>query len=680
MDRTLPDDESSFVGRGDELALIRRELSAAGLVTLTGPGGVGKTRLARRVAATEAPGGWEGIAWADLAPLGNAGHLAATVADALDLQDHTPRMPTEAIRGWVGPRRVLLVLDSCEHLLAGCRDLVDALLAECPNLRVLATSREPLRTGAESVVRVEPPASTDEALALFADRAQAAGHPLRGDEERRLATALCDGLDRLPLALELAAAQLRIMPLPELCLGPRAAVDLPTSTRRTGLPRHAALRTTIGWSHELCTPVERLLWARLSYLPGRFDAHTARAVARGGPLTADRMGDALAALCDKSVVSERAGTYLMLDTVREYGRMWLAELGETEPTADRHAEHVLAETHRAHTEWFGPRQRDWYGRISFLHADVRLAADRLLTTDPVRALRMVGHLTFFWVCSGYLYEARQYLERAFAQVPKDCPAEIRTQGLWSLGVARTLQGDPEAARALEAQCRRAALDSGDLVGLAAAAYLRGLLHLLEGRPLSALTVVDEALRTIGTPGEGRPAAASAMCRLVRVFALTATGSHDRARREALDLRGVCVAAQEYWTRSYLDHQLALIALMEGHAKDAVEHARSVLAAKRFIGDDFGIAMAMDVLALAQCDAGEDRSAAYAFGAALRYWASVGHPQRGTPEMALLRDECEARLAGRLGETEYAGVLEKAAGLDARALLAWASVGGPPPGE
>ncbi|MEU9731376.1 NB-ARC domain-containing protein [Streptomyces sp. NPDC048002] len=680
MDRTLPDDEGSFVGRVEELASIRSELSAAGLVTLTGPGGVGKTRLARRIAATDAPGAWDGVAWADLAPLRNAELLAATVADALDLQDHTPRMPTEAICGWVGPRRILLVLDSCEHLLTECAGLVDALLTACPNLRVLATSRAPLRGGAESIVRVEPPASTDEALALFADRAHAAGHPLRTNEERRLATGLCDGLDRLPLALELAAAQLRIMPLPELCLGPRAAVDLPPMTARTELPRHAALRTTIGWSHELCTPVERLLWARLSYFPGRFDEHMAREVARGGPLTHDRVADALAALRDKSVVSERDGTYRMLDTVREYGRMWLAELGEEDRIADRHAAHVLSETRTAHAEWFGPRQRDWYGRVSFLHADVRLAADHLLTTDPVAALRMIGHLTFFWVCSGYLYEARQYLERAFAMLPGDCPAEIRTQGLWSLGLARTLQGEPEAAKALELQCRQAALDSGDPTGLGAAAYLRGLLHLLEGRPLSALTVVDEALLTLGTPREGRPAAASAMCRLVRVFALTATGSQDQARREALALRGVCVGSQEYWTRSYLDHQLALIALMEGHAKDAVDHARSMLAAKRHIGDDFGIAMAMDVLALAQCDTGEDWAAAYAFGAALRYWASVGHPQRGTPEIALLRDECEARLVSRLGETEYAGVLEKAASLDARELLVWAAGGSPLPGE
>ncbi|MFC8359024.1 ATP-binding protein [Streptomyces griseorubiginosus] len=683
MVRMIPDEESSFVGRTAELRSIRGALAKHRLVTLTGPGGVGKTRIALRIAAEATAaveeGVEKGLAWADLASLLNPELLAATVADCLGLSDHTPRMPADAVCAWLGARRVLLVLDSCEHLLDDCRALVADLLTACPNLRVLITSREPLRLPAETVVRIDPPASTAEALALFEDRAASAGHPIADAEERRLAAELCDGLERLPLALELAAAALRSTTLADLSLGPRAVVDLPPEMGRAAPLRHAALRTTIGWSHELCTPPERLLWARLSYLPGRFDGRTARAVACGGPLPPDDVEQGLRALRDKSVLTERDGTYRMLDCVREYGRMWLGELGETGRIAQRHAEHMLAETRGAHEEWFGPAQRRWYERLSFLHADIRLAADHLLRTDPVAVLEMIGYVTFFWVCSGYLYEARQYLERAMALVPETTPDDVLVQGLWSLGLTRTLQGEHAVARPVAIACRRRAARSGyDAEGLARSAYLDGVLHLLEGRPLAAQSIVEETWRTVGTPPPGATTATTALCRLVTVFALTATGRLVEARQEALALREICAASDEYWTRSYLDHQLALIALLEGRTEDAVGHARAVLSAKRHIGDAFGIAMALDVLAIALCDRGEDRAAAHAMGAGLRYWETVGHPQRGTPELASLRDDCEERLVRRMGRTGYDSAVDEAARRDARALLTWAAHGGPLP--
>ncbi|GAB2926153.1 ATP-binding protein [Streptomyces heilongjiangensis] len=697
MERMIADEESSFVGRSRELALIGEALRAGRLVTLTGPGGAGKTRLARRAGALGTVAAEDGVAWADLSPLRDPGLLAATVADALGLSDHTPRPPAEAVCAWVGSRRMLLVLDSCEHLTAECRDLVGDLLTACPHLRVLATSREPLRVATEAVVRIGPLASSHEALALFADRAAAAGSPLRDAGERRLATMVCDRLDRLPLALELAAALLRSMPLAELHARPRAAVDLPPKPRRTAPPRHAepprhtepprqaapprhgGLRTTIGWSHELCTPQERLLWARLSFLPGPFDGTTAWQVACGSPLSPDGVRRTLAALCDKSIVMEQRGTYRMLDTVREYGRMWLSELGEEHTIAIRHAEHVFAEIRRAHQEWLGPAQRTWYRRVAVLHADIRLATEHFLRTDPRAALELIGHYTFFWVCSGFLYEARQYLERAIELLPEEERRnEAWVRGLWSLGLTQTLQGDYDAARATAVACTRAARAARDTEELGRAAYLEGVLHLLEGRPLAASAVADAALsgRAAGYP-DG-PTAATVLCRLVRVFALTGSGRLDEARHEALRLRAVCVEVEEYWTRSYVDHQLALIAVLEGRAADAVRHARAVLDAKRHIGDAFGVAMALDVLAIALSETGDARAAAHAFGAALRFWERVGHPQRGTPEMASLRDDCEERLVHTLGREAYTRALRQTTRYDARTLMTWASQGGPLP--
>ncbi|MET9082992.1 hypothetical protein ABZX77_14035 [Streptomyces sp. NPDC004237] len=191
---------------------------------------------------------------------------------------------------------------------------------------------------------------------------------------------------------------------------------------------------------------------------------------------------------------------------RGRGRRWLAAPGETATVADRHAGHVRAETRRAHAEWFGPARRGWYRRIAFLHSDLRLAADHLLATDPAAALELIGHVTFFWVCSGYLYETRQYLELAIRLVPDAGPDESRVQALWSLGLTRTLQGDHGPARETAVACRRAAAAALDAEGLARAAYLQGLLHLLEGRPLAALTVVEGRCgrRTAGTPRARRP--------------------------------------------------------------------------------------------------------------------------------------------------------------------------------
>ncbi|MFF4910057.1 ATP-binding protein [Streptomyces sp. NPDC001260] len=673
----LWDDETSFIGRSEELDLIGRTMSRSRLVTLTGTGGVGKTRLAARVTTRQQPHTEREVAWADLSPLLNPQLLAATVADALGLSDHTPRLPTEAICAWVGDHRILLVLDSCEHLLAECRDLTGDLLTACPNLRILATSREPLRVQGETVVEIEPLSSAQDAVALFADRAAAAGSPLKDESDHQMAASLCDHLERLPLALELAAAQLRGMSLSELCAGPLAAVDLPPVAAHTPRPtRHAALRTTIGWSHELCTPLERLLWARLSFLPGSFDATTAWQVASGGPLSPSRVAHTLTSLCDKSVVVQRGGTYRMLDSVRQYGRMWLHELDGEQDLARRHAEHVLAQTRQAHLEWFGPAQRGWYQRLEFLHADIRLAADHFLATDPAAALELIGNVTLFWVCSGYLYEARRYLELATATAAEEGHDDIWVQGLWSLGLTLTLQGEHEAAQLVAADCRTAAAAARDSEGLARAAYVDGLLRLLQGRPLAAAQVVEPVT------ADSRPdrlTGATAMCRLVHVFALTGSGHLADARQEAVELRDICRASDEYWTRSYAEHQLALISFLEGRTQDAVDHARAALDAKRHIGDAFGIAMIMDLLAISLTDTGDHHAAAYAFGAAAHLWETVGHPQRGTPELASLRDACEGTLMDAMGERAYDHICRQAATCDRQTLVSWAARGGHPPG-
>ncbi|EDY53286.1 protein kinase/transcriptional regulator, partial [Streptomyces clavuligerus] len=584
----LPEDTTGFVGRDDELTLLDRALARHRLITLVGCGGVGKSRLALRAARRVREAFRDGVAWAELAPLQGARLLVATVSDACDLSDHTPRTPVDALCEWLADKQILLVLDSCEHLLAPCRDLVGDLLTVVPGLTVLSTGREPLDLHLERVIEVEPlPEDGPEARELLRQR-MASARPEPGPYDPVTAARICRRLEGIPLALELAAGQAartgtaavaeRLASRFEVLRADEGAVVRPE--------RHRTMMTTIGWSHELCTPLERLLWARLTVFRSAFDEGSARAVCAGGPLPAERIGPLLDRLCAASVISAvkvSGGVgirYRMLDTIREYGRIWLRELAEESPVADRHAGHFLGLAERADAAWLGPEQAHWYRVLDGAHTDLCTALDHLLTAAPGRALRLMGLIGFFWSCCGHLHEARDHLEQILAVHPGNGPD--RTRALWALGVAVTLQGEYGTARRIGAACARSARRTGAVEGLLAAAYLRGLIALLTGRPLDADRIAAGALRS--AVRDPFSSADGLRCHLVRVFALTGLGRLPEARERARWLRAGCAARGESWTRAYLDYQLSLIALFSGEPAEAAGHARAMLAGKQGIGD------------------------------------------------------------------------------------------------
>lgn len=721
----LPEETSSFVGRRAELARLETALATRRMTTLIGPGGVGKTRLAVRAARAAADRYPDGAWWADLSPLYDDALLLPTVSDAVGLADHTLRMPVEALCEWLSDKRLLLVLDSAEHLRAPCSHLLAELLTTSPGLTVLVTSRQPLGTRGEHAVRIQPlPVDgAPDALQLFEDRLRA-GDPRAGLDapgDRAAAADICRRLEGIPLAIELAAAGIGRHTVAQLATRIGTRFDAPvdaedlTASRLDLLAddslwprRHRTLRTTIGWSHELCTPLERLLWARLTLLRTDFDEETAREVCTGGPLTPHEVDRALQGLVAQSVVQRDGTRYRMLDTLREYGRMWLAELGEERAAADRHARSFLGLARRAHEGWTGPDQITWYHTIADTHLDLCAALDHLLAHDVAGAQEMAGRVGFFWACCGHLSEARGYAQRALEAGPVEGPHRTRLQ--WVLGVAALLQGDFATAEKYGALCTAIALYDHDDEGMLGATYLSGLTQLMNGEPAAALEAAERVLRmtetappdggpdgrratatdcatdttsepgasesgacepTVSESGACEPGASESggdsaplesahrlRCRLITVFALTALGRLSESGRAAAALRRACERGGEYWTRSYADYQLALIALLQGRPEASAAHARAMLAGKHRLRDSFGIALGLDILAAAIAAQGAGAQAARVYGTGHAYWRMVGHPQRGTPELVPVREACELQARAAVGDEAYQRAFER----------------------
>ncbi|MFJ2207743.1 MULTISPECIES: ATP-binding protein [Streptomyces] len=699
----LPEETSSFVGRRAELARLETALTTRRMTTLIGPGGVGKTRLAVRAARAAADRYPDGAWWADLSPLYDDALLLPTVSDAVGLADHTLRMPVEALCEWLSDKNLLLVLDSAEHLRGPCSHLLAELITTSPGLTVLVTSRQPLGTRGEHVVRIQPlPVDgAPDALQLFEDRLRA-GDPRAGLEapgDRAAAADICRRLEGIPLAIELAAAGIGRHTVAQLATRIGTRFDAPvdaedlTASRLDLLAddslwprRHRTLRTTIGWSHELCTPLERLLWARLTLLRTDFDEEVAREVCTGGPLTPHEVDRALQGLVAQSVVQRDGTRYRMLDTLREYGRMWLKELGEERAAADRHARSFLGLARRAHEGWTGPDQITWYHTIADTHLDLCAALDHLLAHDVAGAQEMAGRVGFFWACCGHLSEARGYAQRALDAGPVEGPHRTRLQ--WVLGVAALLQGDFATAEKYGALCTAIALYDHDDEGMLGATYLSGLTQLMNGEPAAALEAAERVLRMTETaPSDGaspepRTTAADTSeaaggsdadfdsdpapmesahrlrCRLITVFALTALGRLTESGRAAATLRRSCELGGEYWTRSYADYQLALIALLQGRPEDSATHARAMLAGKHRLRDSFGIALGLDILAAAIAAQGAGAQAARVYGTGHAYWRMVGHPQRGTPELGAVRETCEIQARAAVGDAAYQRAFER----------------------
>lgn len=442
---TIPESLTPLVGRDAELSDLTRLLAEHRFITLVGPGGVGKTRLALEVARAESAGLRFGGCLVELAPVGDPAGVRAAIASALDLPD--PSRLAEVI----GERDVLIVLDNCEHVIATAAEVAEDLLRHCPGLRLLATSREGLRVGGETIWPV-PPLATNDAVRLFVARAQAAGAQLElSDDHLAVIADICTRLDGLPLAIELAAVRTRAFPIKQISSRLNDRFRLLTGGSRTALPRQQTLRAVVDWSYELLFEDEQRVFERLAVFPGGCDLATAEAVCADEALAAPDLHDLIHALVEKSLVIAvprgDALRFTQLQTLAQYGREKLTERGEAEALRDAMSAHYARLCAESSAAYIGDRQRAWLTAIDHEQDNLRAALEWAVATDDAEtALTIAGGASWPHWLAGTLVEGRRWLDDAFA-CGGEASETTRALALTGRGLIEFLTGSQQRADA-----------------------------------------------------------------------------------------------------------------------------------------------------------------------------------------------------------------------------------------
>ncbi|WP_282702347.1 BTAD domain-containing putative transcriptional regulator [Streptomyces sp. CC219B] len=676
----LPSEMTTFIGRTAQLAEVRALLTPARVVTLTGVGGVGKTRLALRVAAELEPAFADGVRLADLAPLTDPELLGRAVAEALGLRDHSARPAVDTILDHLRDRRLLVVLDNCEHLVDDVAALVLRMARAAPGLRVLATSRQRLGIPGEHVLTVpsltvpDAPSPTrradgalcaqdgtaerSEAVRLFVDRAVAAAPEFRLTTRNRDAIAqLCRRLDGIPLAIELAAVRLSTMTADEILerLDDRfrllSAPYGPPSARY----QHT-LRRVVDWSYDLCTQQEQLLWSRLSVFSDGFDLEAAETVCAGEGIAREDVLNLLAGLVNKSIVAVNSSgdraRYSLLETVRQYGQQRLREQGGATKLRLRHSECYRMMAVRAGDEWCGPGEADWLIRLRTELPNFRTALDFCTTRqDRVDAgLEIAVNLarTRCWFFNSTLGEGRHWLERLLA-LPTDAPPPLVAGGLAMKAWIALCQGDNPSAEAFLAECRILASELPDGAAAPPVTFIEGAhAMLVRGDPRSCALLAEarDRFRAAGQRGDAHMA--------TMLWAMAEAFLGDRASaRAALDAYVVEAAESgAEWARTWAQWCTGLFELRHGTAERSPAHLREALGRQWGLGDSWGPVWGAETLAWAMAATGHHAQAARLLGAAHRLRQDTGVALIGLRPFHEAHVTTEHRVRQALGTREY----------------------------
>jgi predicted ATPase/DNA-binding SARP family transcriptional activator len=600
----LPVQLTRFIGREAEMAELVRLLSTTRLLTLTGAGGSGKTRLAREVVVCAARD-FTNIGWADLAPLTDAALVTEEIARSLRIPDRMGVPVVDAVIGAIGNEHVLIVLDNCEHVVDACAGVVELLLRGCPNLRVLATSREALGVSSETAWLVPPLAGSD-AMKLFVERAQASLPSFaQTDSNASALHDICRRLDGIPLAIELAAARVRVLSPEQIAQRLDDAFRLLTTGSRTSIPRHRTLRSTMDWSFALLSEREQTLMRRLSVFSGSFSLESAEDVCTGGNLEAEDILDGVAALVDKSLVVMEPGDgvarYRLLETVRQYGLEQITLHHELAAYKIRHAEHFLAFAERLGPHLVGGESKPGLvERMALEHDNLRAAA-AAVANDPARAedaLRFADALFWYWYGRGYWYgtgqfrEAREHIASALARATSASPA-LRQRALLANGLNAIAAGDYEDARVSLEESVALARELGDASSIALVLSKLGATHVMLGNIALAAELLDEAHEI---SRRLPPQVLQALVNFWRGWATLVRGDVDAARR--IFERGVELG-RTLPHRTVFGHNSTMLGRVElaaGNRDEAFARFTDAMRTHIDIGEGWGLQLDIEGLA------------------------------------------------------------------------------------
>ena len=635
----LPISSTSFIGRQKEMAEVRVLLNSNRLITLAGSGGTGKTRLSLQVAAevlAEFPdGAWQ----VELAPLSDPALVPKAVANALEVKETAGETIAQALASGIGAKRMLLLLDNCEHVIDAAAQLVHSLLRSCAELRIITTSREALGITGEVSYKVPslpvPDADkpqTPESVAafaaarLFVERAVAAKPDFVVTTQNAPALAsVCRRLDGMPLAIELAAARVRALPLEQIEARLDSRFRLLTGGSRIALPRQQTLRALIDWSYDLLKQPEQATLCRLSVFAGGWTLEAAEKVCGNDGIEEWEVLDLLSSLVDKSLVvfedTDAKPRYRLLETVRQYARDRLHESGQSEQWRNSHLAHFEALAEEAAAKLTGKEQPEWLDRLEGEKENLRAALE-WSEDDPSRAganLKLTGMLQQFWLIHGHFFEGRERLARALARDPGHDPG-MRARALNGAGNLAYAQADYSAARALHEESLALRRQLGDRNGIATSLNNLGSVTYYQGDWPATRALFEESLAIRRELGD-RVGVSSSLNNLGLLA--QKEGEHDVARPyllEALAMR------REIGDRGNLAGSLQNVGVMEflaGNFDAARTHWEESLVMRRELGDRAGAASTLQNLGRMALDQGDYITARELYGQRLAISLELG---------------------------------------------------------
>jgi non-specific serine/threonine protein kinase len=671
----LPAEVTSFVGRRRELADAKRALSKSRLLTLTGVGGVGKTRVAERLARDRRRAYPHGVWLVELGELRDPALLTQTVLTELGVRGQPSGDAQSVLIDALTSRQLLLVLDNCEHLLDEVAALSAALLRSCPDLQILATSRAPLRVVGEAVLAVPPMAAPEpdrsggvaglsryDSVALFTERAAAAVSDFALTEDNyRAVAALCYRLDGLPLTIELAAGRLRSLSPAQILSKIDDRYALLTGGERGRPDRQQTLRASIEWSYQLCTPQEQRLWARLCVFAGSFELDAAEGVCSGGDISGGEMVDLVSALVDKSiVVRQERGTvaqYRLLESIREFGLERLTEAGEGPALRMRHAQWYAALIHTAKTEWISARQVYWMARLAAESANIRSALDFYLNehggADAVMEIVVELPLGYWWA-HGRLGEGRHWLDEALARSSGVTVLHVRA--LLRNSALATIGGELATGNHLLSEARELIPQVSDPMVLAQLHQVAARSAHFEGDLPRALSELEQAL--------AMPVSRTDLdfyLDILQSLAIYASmaGQHERSTACYEEIFQLATPRGESFHRANALLALGLDAWRRGDAGRAVELQCSSLEIKLGLDDQLSTAISLEALAWGVGALGQHKRAAQMLGLAEVLWDSTGNSLANLmPDLVSEHDKSVAAARAALGDQAYAAAFRR----------------------